>query len=598
MLEPLLGIYNTLILLGMLLSGAHLLQYFAKQTPIPMAFQWLISIGGWMAIISWLGFLGVFRIPYLAQIVGLLWACYALYGQRQIRGVLRSAYEYEPAGAVFVVLILAVCLIPKYCYFYGGFNNTDDVRSIVATVSFAANYLKPAFLFDFSIPLSDGYYSYQLSAFLYAAVGGYHWPSIALIPTSLAAIGFFYAILIIYLKAAFPGHGRYAILIGLLCVTFYGLDIFADPGSAARGHIEWWNLLQLTQMASYHNWVYKYLLAMGFGLAALYSFEHYRKTKHSHWLYATVALTAFAPTFGVITGVWLCGVIALVLILTLCHSPKLIANLLWHTPGAVLIVAIIALPQILTFIGRETFVQLISPVLWFTRVSVADATLMQWWVNVRYFWYEMGLLLLAGLFALPFLGYAALRQKQNFQAMIFCMAIIAFIGASITYTELYDWYWRGCNLLITVCAAVAVVWLYEHLRERTPALVLHAVIGLGLWPGIMNYNMETYFRWNACAPVTDPVAIFINRTVDLHSVFRAEAPIWPRTMILGGRAYYDSTPGGLYSLSKNSPAFLARYFDVPYKQNICDKTRFGSALPNNTMISISKNMIFTTEHCK
>jgi len=591
MIELLITIYYTLILFGMLVCGVNVLQRIYPDSPVSPPLYYLLSFGFCAVLISWLGFAGFFGMKGVVQGSGILFALYAVWNSSRFYKIIRSSYRSEPYASWFVTGILLCACVPKWCYLFGGINNVkDEIRSIALTVAFAANDLKPAFPFNFSLPISYSYYFYQIPAFLYATVSGYRWPSIALAITSLVAITLFYIVFTLYIKAAFPKHNRYTVVIGLLCITFFGLDIFINTAASSEMHIEWWNDFQVTSMASYHHWVYQYLMGLSYALAALYALAQYMQAPHRHWLYVSAGCTAFCLTFAAITGVWLCIVIALFGAFAMpCMRGHILAALRC-LPTALVILSIILLPQLFTFIERDTLVEWTSPVLWFTRERIEGASLGAWRNNISILCEELGPLLTSGLLMVPLYGWDAIRRRQWFLIALLSMAIIIAIGVSVTTARWNDWFWRGSNLFLSVIATFGIIWIYENWRLVMPERLIHAAIAVLLLPGIANYAAESWFRWSSCTIPPDTIQT-INSSVDLHGVIIMDDSFAENDVLLGGRIVFGNQSTGFSKNYINLDSFLADSLHVPLNQTPCDTTWFGSASPNGFIVSIVKTKI-------
>ena len=600
-MDILILFYYAAALAGMLMGGSKIVSYGCRAAPVAAPVQWLLSLGLCAVCISWLGFSGVFRMAGFAPGAGAAFAMYALWEWRLLYRLLREAYRDDPYVFWFIALMAACASVPRWCYLHGGINNGDELRSITLTVSFAANYLKPAFPFNFSIPISYSYYLYQIPAFLYASLSGYRWPSPAVAITGVMAIIMFYAIFALYIRAAFADRGKYTVVIALLCVTFFGLDIFVftdmrdawiypelfkPPRPAMNLSVDHWNGMQVTSMAAYHHWVYQYLLSLAYALAALYALGQYWYQGHRQWLYTGIACTGFCLTFGAITGVWLCAAMALYAAVGFCFLPQRIVPALRCVPVGTIMLLAIMLPQFFTFIGRDALVEWTAPVAWFTRENIGWQSAKE---NLLMSGKELGPLLMLGCLMIPFYGWAAVRRKQYFLIAPLCMAIICVAGATFTRAFWNDWFWRGSNLFLIAAAAVGTVWLYERLRRRVRARLLHTLIGLCLIPGAVNYAAETYTRWCACEVPSADIGL-INEAVDVHSVF-FDRKFSNNDTLLAGRIYFDNDPHNFSKGYRNSDYFLGRWLRMPSVQMPCDRTWFGTPLPGGVMRTISRKAI-------
>ena len=523
---------------------------------------------------------------------------YGFYKRRQLYCALLELYNTDRYAVFSFLMILAVLCVPKWCYVYGGVNNSDEIRGLALTSGFAANYLKPAFPFNFSLPISYSYYLYQIPAFLYTTLAGYSWPAIPLMLSSLIAIGFFYLMFSLYIKDTFPNRGPYCLFIANLCVTFYGLDIFMFNDPFIQSHVEFWNWLQVSTMATYHQWVSQYLLSLSFGLAALYSLAQYLKKPHAHWIYASSAFILFSLTFGAITGAWLAMSFVFFAFVAALMNPKIAIYTFRFVPAVAAIFFLVMMPQIFTFIGRDTLVEWYTrPLLWFTREDMLQAPLASWLENLRIMWGELGPLLLLGLLMLPFYGWQSLRRRDWLMVAIFCMAITDIVITSFTGGHWADWFWRGGNLLVVAVSAIGFVWLYEWMRPKVSEDRFNMAIRMALIPGFMNYCCETSYRLWSCEPLQPTEARALNTQVDLHSIFDKEKLIAHHVILLSGRTYFDNVANEFIVGYRNWEVSRINWFHEPPAQSPCETTWFGSPLPNDIMVSTSAEITFPKHFC-
>lgn len=591
-------LYESLALAGLLLAGVTLFRRAFPRSPLPPALQWLLCFGACATLLSWLGMTGFFRSGVMAPALGMGFSGYALWHRRRSYAFLRKAYAAWPYIVCFILAVAVLAAIPKWCYLSGGINNTDDIRSITLTSAFAANYLKPAFVYNFSIPISYSYNLYEISAFLYAIVSGSGWPSVTLVVTSTAAIVLFYLVYALFLQTAFPQRSPLAVLVGLASITFYGSDIFIYKAAISHQHSEGWNPYQISQMATYQQWVYQYLISMGFALGALCALAEYNRQPHRHWLYAAAACTGFALTFGAITGVWLvaaCGVLAL---FTLALNRRAIVPALPCLPIILAIAAFILYPQFYTFVGRDTIVSLQEPSLWYRRIPLEHASLRDWVNEFNILRNELGFMLIVGFMAIPLMGWDALRRREWGLLAAFAMCIAAMLGLSLTSAPASapDWFWRGGNLLLTVGASVASVWLYEKLRVRMSVRWLHVGATLLLAPGMLNYMAENKLRYETCTPAAH-AAYKINRAVALNDVIVSKGAYYKFDILLGGRSFYSNHEKDYSTTYRNYDAFLTRTLGYRPDSPPCRVTRFGMALPSRAAAMATAQGPFLRSSC-
>jgi hypothetical protein len=596
MLISVLLAFQTLALLGMLTAGVNAFRRLCPLSPLPPALLWLICFGASATVLTWLGITGFFRGGAMAPAMGLAFAFYAIWYRRQYYALLRDTYRKWPYIVCFIAAIAVLAAIPKWCYLNGGINNTDEIRSITLTSAFAANYLKPAFVYNFSIPLSYSYNLYEISAFLYSIVSGYSWPSLTLLVTSTAAIIMFYLAYALFLHGAFPRRNSLTILVGLLSVTFFGEDIFVFEFGLVKGHMEEWNRLQVSQMATYHQWVYQYLLSMGFALGTLYALAEFCENLHRHWLYAAAACAGFALTFGAITGTWLIAAAVTFALFAIALNPRIILHGLYALPLILVIAVVILYPQKYTFIARDTILSFQAPSLWYNRIPLSMAHWSDWARELNVIRNEFGLLLTMGLLAIPFLAGEAFYKKQWGLLAAFSMCLASVLGMFFTATTAAapDWFWRGGNLMLTVVASIGTVWVHEKLRNGIGRW-LYILLPALLAPGIINYMVESKLRYQFCYPAPS-VSRAINRSVDLNHVI-VNSVYNKFDLLISGRSLYSNYVNDYTTTYRNYPYFLSRKFRYSPEQSPCAETRFGPALPDNILVLTTPQGGFIPSPC-
>ena len=592
--------YNGLTLLGLILFLSNAMRRVFPASPIPQWLQWLMAFGFSGPLLSAIGFTGFFRLPGVPIAIGLILACYAVAHYNQFRLISRTVWREEPQAYFFVAIMLLLLMAGKWCYLQGGINNNDEYRSVLLTSGFAANYLKPAFPTNLSLPVSYGYYLFEISAFLYATVNGYSWPELPIVSVNLACIAFFYCAFVCSVRVAFPGHTSMTKWIALSIITFYGIStsVAALFNIHYRTHSQLWHNYQFTTMIYNFHWTYHYLLGLGFVLAALISLAHYCKDQHRHWLFTATAAIGFTLTFSAITGIWLLGLLMFCAIVAAAYSYGYIPAFLRHMPICLIIMSIILLPQVFTFMGHEHFVSWDYPRAWFTREVLFDASESSI-SNISILFHELGPMLFIGMLGIPFYGIIAFRDRNWFLAAIAGMGIIAILGATFTNSSHPDWYWRGSNNFLILSAAFGAIWLYDRGRYLISSWWLHIVVLIGILPCVIQFGNKVLEHTNRCYPA-DEISKKINTAIDLHTVLQNQQPDLQLKAILAGRIYYDNALFKLPSfitLYHNEVPFLIQYLGYDSHASICQGTVYGMALPQGLIACTTSTGNFKTYTC-
>jgi len=597
-------LYFLLIGLGAAKACALFLGYTLKLPGASLGMELFLGFGLFPVIISWLGFLGVFHIPYSGIVSG---AVLALLGTRQLFCMSVQSIPFlrpskkniqQALPFIFVAIMMLITAFSKTCYFAGGINNSDDMRALAMTAAFSANYLKPAFPLDPSVPVGYSYYLYETSAFFYMAVEGRAWASTAALAVNLFAIAFFYIAFWHAVRPYKEAAPHWAACAAMLFVTFFGLDIFFYYDKAiADHHLEWWSPLQVSQMATYFNWVYHYLLSSGFVLSGCYCFSMLCKTRQLQWLAAATLSFVLAPCFGAFTGVWAAPMGPLLVLLAFVRCWPDARSIFSKARGQLLIsilLCVIAaiyvfIPQIFTFMARPTFVGLrISPQWWFSHGNLFPLKLTELEQNVRITFIEYGPLLFVGIFLIPVMFFMGIRQRAMPVIATGLMGVIGIVGLHFTTSAVDDWFWRGGNLYVTITSAVALAWGLTFLKRPMYIAIVAVLAMAGLVPGIINFMAEQGFRRETCA--APPVeAEAINQQIALHDVIVAGYAnrVDVSTFFFAGRLPLINS--GMFNHYSDSPDFLKDTLGWKTPFTPCTYTRFGESTPSGYYVIFSRN---------
>ena len=561
---------------------------------LPRWILFFLAFGLWPVFFSWTGFIGLYRIPHIAECMGAAFALYFIakyYSRRSnIRRWLIESTHYNAIALGIIFLITQ--LLVQHCYFTGGVNNwpDDQVRGLSFTSAFAANYLKPAHPIDLSIPLSYGYYLFEYTAFLYSAVDGYSWPSITLLIASIISIAIFYFAFLKLLRIFLPAPQKPGTeLFALMAVTFYGFDIFVYPEAPLVHHIEWWNPVQITQMASYWNWVYHYLASAALSMTGLVCLHDALTQKRRDLLITSAAFMCLGPTFAPTTGIFfiLVGMLTLTLSLATQYRTDIprwfFHNTLALSPTILFLMIAILLPQLFTFWGREEYLHLLkTPVLWFSRTPVASASMAQWITFGVVLIAELGTVLFIGLLATPFYIWKMRKFFPFATLTALSLLIVIILSEFSTEAQTNDWYWRSGGFGIILLCPIIATWLFTRwMPDGKPKRTIYWLFMLLLFaPCAFNFYSELRFRYDSCNEPA-PFLADINRNTDLHTAIS-------RTPFDSGLVYFAGRiavmPGNsakeflsIYSLSN---PFLKQWFGYNGEMRPCKSTWYGSSTPN------------------
>lgn len=585
----------------MAVAGVSALKRTAMCVQLPTWIQAVLALGLWPVFIAWSGFIGVHRIPLFTEVLGALLAGVALHAAWKYRRAMnawlnrRHMPHHYPIAAV-ALIFTAAYFIARWCYVGGGVNNwpADEMRGLAFTSAFAANYLKPAHPLDLSLPISYGYYFYEYTAFLYAAVGGYSWPSITLLAGALVAIAGFYFTFVRFTQLLTGRSDSVTWLVAVLAVTFFGQDFIAEPYWQNRYTMDWWNQGQITHMAALWHWVYHYLACATLCLAGLLSLHAALAQRRRDMLITGAILLCLAPTYAPITGVFFASVAMLALLLT--------ATVEWRsgTPRwllreglcALLIVlpisAFILLPQVFTFMGRESYMHLdLAPRIWFGRHPMSTASWEEWRRFFNMLYLELGPMMLTGLLALP-LFFIARRRAIFPVALAASLVVGIFISESFVSAGTNDWYWRTGFFALPLLLAIMTAWLFATLLPK------HGWRHYGCWallaailsPGAYNFAAEHWLRTQHCKLPPDYL-LQVNEVVELHTVIHTP-PFAPKESFIAGRVAIapGNSAWNWLSVYSISTFFASDRLEWSSDSPICAGSLYGKRLPNGQFVEL------------
>ncbi len=588
MLHYLLFLYMALMLLGVCgFLGQGLLRLLPMKGPLGPMHELFAGFVIAPAVFAWLGYLRVFHIPWLAEVSGVFFFIVGILFLLRLRGKLSLPRDW-PLWMLIPVLSLSLLLIGKVCYFDGGFNNHDDLRSIALTGAFAANDLKPAFPTDLSIPISYSYYAYEWSAYLYRAVRGIGLPSLPVLLINLALVAFFYRLLVDIGRQLIKDFSLHHYLLLSAILTFYGFDYLHDSVWPAR-HLEWWNDHQLTQFSSYLHWTSQYLFAAGLALYGFVCLRNYfddGDKRHAWWF---LILHAISAGVGAIVFVWstLAIVIYILVLLVVGDRREIVQRLLGLAPRAVAAILLLILPVIFAFVGREVIVSFsIWPHFWFhSQDEAQNALLFNLWVTLQ----ELGPFLFAGLLLIPFGRWLDRRHGGSgfgrLSIFLSALLLISFFSAS----PYFDWFTRGV-LLLVIMAAYYVTALISPLIGRQHPLV-SSLFFLILTPQLFNALLEHDFRRQQCRPASQ-FSHQVNATVPLNTVIDyAGSSSGMLGIAMAGRAALAPGARDYLKTYRNTETFLSRRIGWRHPFSPCKRTAFGESTPGGAYARLADGKV-------
>ncbi len=485
-----LAFWYVLILAGAsVLAGRLMIRIYGKETLEGMegilgyaVFPILVAIGG---------FLRIWMIPWFTEATGAalgvigihaLWTARASFGT-----ALTNRWSRYLLGGFAVAFILL--LIPKIGYLWGGYAHDDEGRSLVLTVLFAANGLKPAFPYAASLPVAYPWYSFETSAFLYRSVHGTLFPSSTLLAVSFANLSAF-VVMLYKLWRRISGHNAAALtlLSGALLMFstlkgFADLDLFRTPVQTVNHNL----------VAGYH---YLFGIMLGtFGVSVLWS--ALREGNRKRWMIAVLCV-ALSLGYSAIPGMWIIFQTAALLLLGgwLFGWRNVVRQGLDALPLATVTVVFVILPQFANFLPRlaETF-SFSLPHLWFPNSAAKFINGSDGFLRVFLSLEFSFLVLILNIGPFLFAGAAYgillffLRRKNLRDEPLIPIAtgiVVSALLLTITKAPSGDWYSRGMILPTVLSALLMAAVLLPLLTRRDGrgkavlTCVLFLLCGLGV----------------------------------------------------------------------------------------------------------------------
>lgn len=438
------AIYYGLILVGASFASANVFRIPILRN-VPKSYQTFLGFSLFPVMVTWLSFTKIWFLPMVTIVCGGILGAFGLWMIVRRAKYVRELTLADIGGWIVPIVTLTILLIAKWGYMYGEHTHHDELRSALFTSTFASNGLKPAYPFDWSLPLAYPFYMFTITAFLHASTGGMLLPTVSLFTVALVSIALTYGCMRLICRDVFPERERLAFILASLIFTVSTLQCIDAASQKLTAPPQ--DIL-LFFHAGYH---YLWGGVLGcLGLVALWN--AIRNAKRELWL-LTILCFALSFTFSGITAVWFAFAALPVLFLgcvrhrrqcwTLFYSQETIVGFL----GALLIL----LPQFANFLPRYAATFYFSaPHVWFPRdvaafllkthlPRVTGAILFDALTLLTTF----GIPICAGLCSAIVCARSYLRSKRD-QMTVFCLGALTSI-VLLTFTDgpSGDWFGRG-----------------------------------------------------------------------------------------------------------------------------------------------------------
>ena len=602
-MEVLLGFiifaYASFVLIGASYSSASLLSFVFFKKRLEKKFYLPIGFSIFPVFVVYLSFLKITKKPLIIQILGI---CFAVYGLWLFVSFIKNnkkkifMRKNLLVWSIPLVAILAL-FIAKYCYLTGGINNEDDLRSVVLTGSFASNSLKPAFPFDFSIPISYSYFLFETTAFLYSTVKGVSYPSVHVLAVNILVAILFYYILFLVSSNIFMDKKRKKFFLVTLFITFYGFDGLMKYVYGGAMHIEWWNKHpQITQLSSYFNFVYQYLWTASIIILSLLFLKRFFESSNRRNWYIFTILILLSAGHGTIPFVWIAFSIPVILIIYIAKKRnKAFKNLVSCIPISIFWFAFILFPLFFTFVNREVIFHFAAPAFWFHR-NASLPFLQALSLNIQTTFIEFGPFLLIGIM----LSIRNLFKKKDWEYKnLFLFSLVIFVSLFLmtcTQSFYFDWFSRGVLIATILSAFFAAKFFYSLVFNKKSNLLfmLFVLFILLILPQVYTFFLENYFRTKTWIPPTAE-AQRINKLYELGIVFYSRQSKYEDIFIFGqaGRALLSQTD--YIPHYRNKESFLIK--KLKWREYTpCSETLYGDNTPSGRYFEI-KGPNFRLKQC-
>lgn len=576
-----LCVYGTAILIGgSVLSSQAFRHIFPKGKHDPLV-EYILGFALLPVLVTYGAFLHLWAVPMIPEIAGAICAIVAFWKiVPWFQAWKNHIWNLHYSIAILPAVSFLSISVGKYCHLLGGQNNGDDVRSIALTGAFATNFLKPAFPFDFSVPISYSYYLYESSAFLYSAFGGMLFPSLPVLLVNLGVVLALYAALYRISQAFFHTPASTGYILASLFITFYGFDGFR-PEPYTQGHIEWWNWLQVTQMSSVMHWVYQYLFSTILVAVGIATFAHALAHKNRDSLLMATTLSVLALGYGTFPAVWAAPAIVLgALWFLLLHRRHGAKFLLFSLPYIAGLFLFLLLPQAFTFLSRDTLFSLGPARTWFG--SILGTFSAQFLHQAKMLLMEFGPFLLLGM-ATAMLGLRkALRLQTEQQWLRFLGSVVVTTMITLmtfSHAPVFDWFARGMMPGMLFAAFFAASFFLPLLNTwRTATCTLLVLL---LLPQGYTFFLEHYFRTRTCG-FPSAATLQVHRTFPFGTVIHTDGALF-QEIIHAGRAVLTKNYQ-ILDAYLNDRTFLRDTVAWGEPFTPCTKTLYGRSTPSNWYI--------------
>ena len=563
-------LFSTILMVtgGSLYCGEVFLRY--SHIPYQKRLVLLTGFSLFPAVLAIMGYLKVWMIPYVPNLVGLACISYAVFW---ISKNVDLAYLKRKDLALFIVPIIAILylVILKINYIWGGpLSHMDEGRSILFISGLANNFLSPAFPTIYSIPVMYPFYLFETGAFLYLATSGIGYPTNPLLVITIWALALGY--LALYESCTkFCTKPKKVFLYASAVITTSGLAIYQP-----RILLDTVHPFMLGQMTGLFGAGYHYFFGICMAVMGVAYFIEFLKTskKHNFILAVFGIVTCFG--FAGIPAAW-AGFSIIVIFLVWLPVGK-ISTAKGLSAKAAIVALFMLGPQLFSFMPALT------PLFGFTLphwllirpfVDVVNKTplpdiLWQPLIGPLTILVAVGPILAFSFLILPFIVI-----RKNFLAWAVVSSVLLL---SITETWGPDWFGRR-PLFAIVLSGILISIFIENKSRTIKTLFISILVAQTLY-----YIPLPILHFQRALPVVST----IHNGLKIGTLFfTPEYNQLAENTLLAGRGVLTA-PSEAHEAYLPNKTILNR-MGIPLKITVCSKNAFGKTIPRGVFVIIKED---------
>ncbi len=591
-----IAIGSSVMLAGdfLILTGGSLLSAWAVReasrrllrTSWPTSYDLPLGFGLFAVLLSYIGFLDLGKIQVTVSALGIVCAAY---GAWRIVLARKRFFPFLREWRVWAIpaVIVALMIISKLWHVTGGMGDGDEPRTFLLTSAFANNGLKPAYPFDFSLPIIYPYYLFEIAGFLYGAFGGFFFPGTAISATVIFCVGLMYMVLYLACRRVFSVRPQRKFFLASLFLSFpdarYVISTLTESA--------WISKTPLTQMSDFLHSGSHYLWGCALSLIGIHAFSKFLTDDDWNECFLAVLCLGIGFGFMAIPSLWIAvglGVFALCFLLR--HPARWMRFVSKEAIAPIAIGLFVWLPQIATAFPRPRATFSFSwPHFWFSRsaevIAESGGILPQWFLEFLFgpvtIIVAFGLFLAIGAAVGAFVFFRRpFRDSPDpeWRALRPFCAICAMGAVLLTITDSIsgDWYGRGF-LAVTFCASLIAAKIFSPVffERRFRTLMVICCIPLAVYA-----SSTTAEHLSRRVQPLSPLAQSMNEMPLGTAFFETNKDAWLIDAFVAGRLGIWFPQAGYQAYLPN-PDILKAWFGVDFNKHFlpCTVTWYGDSTP-------------------